>query len=109
MKAGLTMEKRHELTELELNSVAYHDGKDAGILEGEIRGEIKGEIKGKLEGRLEGKLEVLLELLLTILELRQLPVDASTDARIRACKDPELLSRWATRAKQIDEVAGLFD
>jgi hypothetical protein len=89
MKAGLTMEERHELTELELNSVAYHDGKDAGML--------------------EGKLEILTDLLLTILELRQLPVDASTDTRIRACKDPALLSRWASRAKQIDDVTGLFD
>jgi hypothetical protein len=87
MKA-MKAEQREELTELELNSIAYHDGLCAGAL----------------EGKLEGKLEVLL----TILELRQLPIDADTEAKIRACKDPELLQRWATRAKQADTVAGLF-
>jgi hypothetical protein len=48
------------------------------------------------------------QLVLTILELRQLPVDASTQARIRACGDLQLLERWATRAKTVDDSAELL-
>ena len=86
------MEERYELTELELNSIAYHDGLLAGAR----------------QGKLEGKLEALGELLLSILALRQLPVDGTTEARILGCKDPEQLQRWTTRAAQAGELADLF-
>ncbi|PRQ09661.1 hypothetical protein ENSA7_05770 [Enhygromyxa salina] len=93
MIGDLTMEERHELTELELNSIAYHDGRD----------------DGKREGMLEGKLEVLAELVFTILELRELPVDTASRAKIQGCSDADLLQRWAARAKQASETANIFD
>ncbi|WP_146158194.1 hypothetical protein [Enhygromyxa salina] len=109
MIGDLTMEERHELTELELNSIAYHDGRDDGKREGMLAGKREGMLAGKREGLLEGKREVLAELVFTILELRELPVDAASRAKIQACSDPDLLQRWAARAKQASETANIFD
>jgi hypothetical protein len=92
MIGALTMEQQYEFTELELNSMVYHDG---------LR-------EGARKGKLEGKLEVLVELLLKILDLRQLPVDADTVARIRDCDDPERLQDWITRATLADRLAAVF-
>lgn len=94
--ASVTMDERYELTRMERNSIAWHDGHDEGLLE------------GKQAGLLEGKREALIATLLTLLELRSLAVDAASEQRIRSCTDPELLQRWIARAVQASAVSELF-
>jgi hypothetical protein len=84
----LKMEERYQLTKVERNSIAFHDGKQ--------------------EGKREGKRSGLVKLVLTILELREIPVDRRSKARIRACKDLEKLDRWATRAKVVGSIDELL-
>lgn len=78
------MEQCYELSEAELNSMAYHNG------------------------LLQAKIEGLVELVLTVLELRAIPLDDLTEARIRSCREPQLLERWVERAKQAEDLAGVF-
>ncbi|MCA9706770.1 MAG: Uma2 family endonuclease [Myxococcales bacterium] len=56
------------------------------------------------EGREEGRAQALLE----VLRARGLPVEAATEARILAQRDPSVLSRWLGRAIAIERVEDLF-
>jgi hypothetical protein len=47
-------------------------------------------------------------LVLTILELRRVELDPTSEDRIRACQDAALLERWADRAKHVAFVHELF-
>ena len=109
---ALAMDEREQLTELELNSIAYHDGLRAGEREGRLAGEREGRLAGEREGRLAGEREgrrlERVELLLTVLELRGLEIDAAREAELRACRDLEQLARWTERAKQVDDAAAVF-
>jgi hypothetical protein len=121
LQEHLTMEERYRLTELERNSIAFHDGRREGIREGKrkgkreglreglLEGERKGIREGKREGKLEGKREGLVQLVLTILELRCIHVDPGSRRRIRSCKSLERLEHWVSHAKQITSVAELFE
>jgi hypothetical protein len=100
LKEQFSMQKRYILTQVERNSIAFHDGKREGILEGRREGEHKGKIAGKREG--------LVDLVLTILELRGIPVDDAARAQIAGCKSLDRLERWAARARQIRAVDELF-
>ena len=104
LKRGLTMEQRYVLTDLERNSIAFHDGK----LEGRREGRREGKLAGQREGKREGKREGLIRLVLTILELRGLKVPAAGKRRIRACTDLDTLERWATLAKHVGSVDELL-
>lgn len=88
IKEQLEMDQQTELTQMELNSVAYYNG---------LR---KGEIKGELEG--------LRRLVVTILELRGLKLDPARESMIHECLDLEQLEQWADRAKRVDSAAQLF-
>ena len=96
IKQEIDMEARYRLTEMELNSAAYHNGKEAGKAE------------GKLEGKLEAELEGLVRLVTTILELRGVALDAACQRRLLECKDREQLERWIERAKLVRSAATLF-
>ena len=85
---ALSMAEREELTELERNSIAYHDGQQVG------------ELAGRLAERAQ--------LLLTVLELRGLALDAPAEARVHACEDLDQLTRWIERAKRVDVAAMIF-
>ncbi len=50
--------------------------------------------------------------LLTVLRVRGLTLDDATDERVQQCKDPEVLSRWISRAvtaTSLAEVLGADD
>lgn len=89
LRNELAMDHRYELTELEYNSIAYHDGRE--------------------HGREAARREGLVELLLTILELRHIPIDAETRAKIEGCEQIAELERWVARAKQVDALAAVFE
>jgi predicted nucleotidyltransferase/HEPN domain-containing protein len=72
----------------ELMALSYDRGKEAGVSEGFGRG--------------------VTESLLSILAARAIPVDAETRAKIEACRDPDVLRRWVTRAVTITAAAELF-
>ncbi|EDM76851.1 hypothetical protein PPSIR1_04563 [Plesiocystis pacifica SIR-1] len=84
---ALTMQQRYELTEAERKSGAFHDG------------HLEGLNLGLSQGLAQGKLEGAREVLRTILELRGLPTDERTRARIRDCTELEVLERWIAQAK----------
>ena len=84
LKEQLTVEQHYVLTELERNSVAFYDGHLEGIIQGLVR------------------------LVLTTLELRSLPIDSDSEARIRSCQDAELLELWASRARRVASASELF-
>ena len=92
----------------ELSALAYERGKEAGVSEGFDRGEKQGFDRGKDTGRLEGVAEGQVRALLSILAARGLAVEAAERARIEACRDPEVLHRWVTRAVTVAAVADLF-
>jgi hypothetical protein len=61
------------------------------------------------EAELRGMLTMDEQIELTETELKSAADrHGSTEARIRACGDPQLLERWATRAKTADDSAELF-
>lgn len=93
---ALTMDEREELTQRELNSIAYHNGLRAG------------EREGRAQGEREGRLAERAQLLLTVLELRGLSVDAAREAEIRSCRDLDQLARWTARAKRATQLTEVF-
>jgi HEPN domain-containing protein len=68
----------------ELMALSYERGKEAGISEGQMQS------------------------LWSILTARGISVDAETRAKIEACRDPDVLHRWVTRAVTITAAAELF-
>lgn len=102
------MEEREELTELELNSIAYHDGRLAGERAGRLAGERAGRVAGQRTGEQLGRLAERAELLLTVLQLRGLSLDAEREGQIRSCDDLDRLARWVERAKRATELADVF-
>ena len=46
--------------------------------------------------------------MITILELRGLSLDRTSESKIHECPDLEQLEQWAERAKRADSVAQLF-
>lgn len=95
LKGSVTMEERYELTRVERNSIAWHDGHE----------------EGRQEGRQEGQREVrqaMIETLLSVLALRSLEPDAATERRIRSCTDTSLLQCWTMRAVRATSVTELF-
>ena len=63
-------------------------GRAEGVAEGEARGEARGEIRGKSAGKAE--------ILLRQLHRRFGPLDAATEARVRAA-DNDQLDTWSER------------
>lgn len=61
--------------------------------------------EGKAEGRAEGKAEAVLDLL----RARTVPVDAATEARVLALRDPDEVSRCLLRAATCNRAAELFE
>jgi uncharacterized protein len=69
------------------------------------RGDKHGFDRGDKHGFDRGQRQALL----SILAARGIPLDAETRARIEACRDPNLLHRWVTRAVTITRAAELFE
>ncbi|MDG4550710.1 MAG: Uma2 family endonuclease [Candidatus Contendobacter sp.] len=63
----------------------------------------------RVEGREEGREEGMVDAILTLLRGRRLAVDATVEARLRACHDRETLRRWLLNAAQAERADGIFD
>ncbi len=59
--------------------------------------------------REEGREEGMSDAILALLQGRGLAVDATVEARLRACHDRETLRRWLLRAARAERAESLFD
>lgn len=76
------------------------------------RGRREGREEGREEGRQEGREEALAIVRATIrsvLVARGIALGTEADARLAACRDPDVLMKWATSAATAVDVAGVFD
>lgn len=64
---------------------------------------------GRREGQEEGRQATLIELIVAVLEVRDIAIDATTLARIRAERDLPTLERWATAARKVTRASQLFE
>ena len=64
----------------------------------------KGLAKGKAEGRVEGMSEGIVNTLLNVLGLLD-TVPSALQEKIKAVKDPELLTRWTLIASRASSIA----
>ena len=83
---------RDEISEIERNSIAYHDGLE----------------EGRQEGRQEGRRQTLVEMILALFEVRAIPLDASLRARIMSAS-LEQLERWRELARHVGRAEALFE
>jgi hypothetical protein len=68
-----------------------------------------GREEGRQEGRQEGRRATLIELILAVLEARGIAVDADAVAHILAEQALPTLERWALAAREVTQVAQLFE
>lgn len=92
----LPMEQRDELWEIEQRSGTYHLG---------LR---TGRQQGLEQGLEQGRRTTLVELILAMLEVRGVPVDQDSEARIKSETLPTL-ERWASASRQVARVSELFE
>ena len=71
--------------------------------------EIERQSSPYLYGVEEGRRQVLVELIHTVFELRGLPLDAQSVARIEGCDSLAQLREWAQRAREVSSGAALFE
>lgn len=88
LKGELPMQNRDELDEIERASGTFHYGFEEGYQEGRRLG--------------------LIDLTLGSLAERGIPLDATSEARIRSCKTLAQLERWARRSTHVSSVAELL-
>jgi hypothetical protein len=63
---------------------------------------------GRDEGRVEGRAEGVADALLRMLSARGITVDEASSARIRSCRDVEILGRWIDRAATASTLEHVF-
>ncbi|PRQ03872.1 flagellar assembly protein H [Enhygromyxa salina] len=109
----LPVEEQDELWEIERESGTYKVGLRAGLergrSEGLERGRSEGLERGRSEGLERGRRVTLVEMILAILEVRGVPQDPASEARIRGCEELPTLQTWARRAREVARASELFD
>ena len=79
-------------------------GRAEGIAEGRVEGIAEGKAKGIVEGISEGMSEGIVNTLLNVLGLLD-TVPSALQEKIKAVKDPELLTRWTLIASRASSIA----
>jgi hypothetical protein len=92
----LPVEQRDELWEIERRSGTYQLGLRTGREQGLER------------GREQGRRATLVELILAMLDVRGIPVDSASKARIKKATLPTL-ERWSSASREVARVSELFD
>jgi predicted nucleotidyltransferase/HEPN domain-containing protein len=88
-----------------LTALAYERGQQ----EGEQRGFDRGKQEGITEGFDRGITEGQIRALFSILAARNISVDAEARAKIDACREPEVVSRWIARAMTANSTSEIFE
>jgi hypothetical protein len=96
----LPVQQRDELWEIEQQSGTYRLGLRTG--------REQGLEQGLEQGREQGRRATLAELILAMLEVRGIPVDPDSKARIENAALPTL-ERWASASREVTRVSGLFE
>ena len=85
-------------------TVGIREGKQQGLDEGKQQGLDEGKQQGLDEGKQQGRQEAVLELL----ALRGLEVSDSVRAKVLACTDPAMMSRYLARAATAGSAEEIF-
>ena len=80
------------------------EGRVEGIAEGKAKGIVEGRAEGIVEGISEGMSEGIVNTLLNVLGLLD-TVPSALQEKIKAVKDPELLTRWTLIASRASSIA----